>query len=143
MKKNEKPIIVEEKFDKSPEAVWEAITDPEHMRRWFFENMPDFKPVVGFEVEFDVESGGRTFPHQWRVTRVEPARLIEYNWRYGGYKGNSYVKFELRDENGSTSLRLTHTVTEDFQEDVPEFERDSCQAGWHYFIKKRLKEYLT
>lgn len=143
MKRADQPIIVEETYNKPIQKVWEAITEPEQMRKWFFDNIPDFKPVVGFETEFDVSSGERVFPHQWKVTKVEPGRLIEYNWKYGGYEGDAYVTFELTKEGSSTRLMLTNTVVEDFQEDIPEFKRESCIGGWNYFIKERLKEYLN
>jgi len=143
MKKTDEPIRVEITIHKDPETVWAAITEPDQMRKWFFDNIPDFKPVIGYEVEFDVESETRVFPHQWRVTEVIPRKLVRYNWKYGGYKGNSYVTFELRPENGSTRLTLTHTVTEDFQTDIPEFTRESCIGGWQYFVGERLKEYLS
>lgn len=142
MKKDDEPITLKETFERDPETVWKAITDPEQMREWFFEAIPAFEPVVGFEVEFNVESGDRNFPHQWRVTKVVPRELIEYSWKYGGYLGDSFVSFKLEPRNGSTILWLSHTVTEDFQEDVPEFTRESGIGGWSYFIKQRLKEYL-
>ena len=143
MKRSDPPIIVEEYFDADPASVWAAITDVEQMRIWFFENIPDFKPVVGFSVEFDVDAGERIFLHQWAITKVVPGKLIEYNWRYGGYAGDAIVVFEVIPVNGSTMLRLTNIVTEDFQEGIPEFERQSCIGGWTYFIKQRLKEYLA
>ena len=143
MKRADQPIIVEETYKKPIETVWAAITKPEQMRKWFFDNMPDFKPEIGFKVEFDVEAGGRVFPHQWKVTKVEPGKLIEYNWKYGGYQGDAYVTFELTKKEDSTHLRLTNIVVEDFQEDIPEFKRESCIGGWNYFLKERLKEYLT
>ena len=142
MKRSDAPIIVEVVLNKDQETVWGAITEPSRMRQWFFENIPDFRPVIGFNVEFNVESGERVFPHLWRVTEVIPGKLVRYNWRYGGYRGDSYVSFELYPENDATRLVLTHTVTEDFQEDIPEFTRESCTGGWLYFIGKRLKEYL-
>ncbi len=142
MKKSDKPIIVEEIYDTDIATVWGAITETEQMRKWFFENIPVFKPVVGFTVEFDVESGARTFPHQWKITKVVPGKLIEYNWKYGGYAGEAIVTFELQRVKDSTKLILTDIVTEGFQADVPEFERESCIGGWRYFIQQRLKEYL-
>lgn len=143
MRRTEAPIIVEETFQKPVETVWSAITEAPLMRKWFFDTIPEFKPVVGFSVEFDVDAGERVFQHVWKVTKVIPQRLIEYNWKYGGYTGDSNVAFELRDENGATTLRLTHTVTEDFQEDIPEFTRESGLTGWRYFINQSLKKYLA
>ncbi len=142
MKKTDEPIKVTITTIKDPDTVWAAITEPSQMRKWFFENIPDFKPVLGFKVDFDVESETRVFPHQWRVTEIVPKKIIRYNWKYGGYKGNSYVTFELQREKDSTKLTLTHTITEDFQEDIPEFTRESCTGGWQYFVGQRLKEYL-
>ena len=143
MKRSDVPIIVEEFFDAEPSIVWAAITELKQMRQWFFENIPDFKPQVGFSVEFDVDAGERTFPHHWKITRVETGKLIEYNWNYTGYAGDAIVVFEVIPAKGSTMLRLTNIVTEDFQDDIPEFKRESCIGGWNYFIKQRLKEYLT
>ena len=142
MKKSEKPIIVVEKFDKSVDKVWAAITDVEEMTKWFFDNIPDFKPEAGFEVEFDVDAGERHFLHQWRVIRAVPKELIEVNWSYEGYSGNAIVSFKLEKLGNQTKLTLTNTVTEDFTEGIPEFERESCIGGWQYFIQQRLKEYL-
>jgi len=142
MKRIDPPIIVEETYNKPIETVWRAITEPVQMRKWFFDNIPDFKPEVGFEIEFDVETGGRVFPHQWKITKVESGKLIEYNWKYGGYQGDAYVTFELTPEENATRLRLTNIVVEDFQEGIPEFKRESCIGGWNYFIKERLKKYL-
>ena len=143
MQRIDEPIIVEELFDRDIDSVWAAITEPEQMRQWFFDNMPAFEPMVGFEVEFNVDAGGRVFLHQWRVTKVIPRRFIEYNWRYGDYKGDALVSFELSQQNELTKLRLTHTITDNFQKDVPEFKRESCIGGWRHFINGRLKAYLA
>lgn len=142
MRTDEDPIVVKESFKKDLETVWDAITETERMRKWFFEDIPEFKPVVGFEVEFDVKTGDKIFTHQWTITRVIPKKIIEYNWRYGDYFGDSFVTFELKKKNSSTILKLTHLTTEDFPANVPEFRRESCLSGWNYFIGERLKEYL-
>ena len=52
------------------------------------------------------------------------------------------VAFELFEEDDSTRLNLTHRVTESFPDDIPEFKRESGLAGWNYFIKTSLKEFL-
>ncbi len=142
MRKGDDPIIVEQFFNRSIESVWKAITEVDQMRQWFFENIPKFKPEVGFETQFNVQSQDRNFLHMWKVTEVVPLRLIRYNWKYEGYPGNSYVVFELFKENNLIKLRLTAQVLEDFPQDIPEFKRESCIEGWTYFIKKSLKEFL-
>lgn len=142
MSTNIAPIIVEETYKAPIMAVWRAITEKDRMRRWFFESMTDFKPQVGFETEFDVHAEGRVFPHQWKVTEVVPEKKIVYNWRYRGYPGNSFVTWELTKTPGGTRLTFTHTETERFPEDDPIFSRESCEAGWGYFLRDRLKAFL-
>ena len=142
MKKNEEPIIIEQSFSTSVETVWNSITEIMKMRQWYFENIPSFKPEVGFEIQFNVQSQGRSFLHIWKVTEVVPLKMIAYNWKYENYPGDSLVKFELFEENSSTKLRLTHQVLEDFPDDIPEFKRESGIEGWTFFIRKNLKEFL-
>jgi uncharacterized protein YndB with AHSA1/START domain len=142
MKKDEEPIIVEQKFKASIDTVWKSITEIDLMRQWYFENIPSFKPEVGFETQFNVKSQNRDFLHMWKVTEVVPIKKITYNWKYDGYPGDSFVTFELSRQNDFTMLKLTVDVQESFPEDIPEFTRESCIAGWEFFIKERLKEYL-
>ncbi len=108
----------------------------------FFSNIPSFDPEVGFETRFVIQVEDRIFPHLWRLTDVVPMKKITYDWRYEGYSGSSFVAFELIEKGSRTTLRLTCTVVEDFQANVPEFTRNSCIEGWNYFITESLKEYL-
>ncbi len=142
MRKDDDPIIVEQTFDAAIATVWNAITDIVQMRQWYFENIPSFKPEIGFKTQFHVASQGRNFVHLWEVTEVEPMTKITYNWKYEGYPGDSFVVFELLKQNNLTKLRLTHQVQESFPEDIPEFTRESGIEGWTLFIRKSLKEFL-
>jgi uncharacterized protein YndB with AHSA1/START domain len=142
MKASDEPVIVEQTFNATPEKVWQAITEHEQMIQWYFDNIPDFKAEVGFETQFNIHNEGRDFLHMWNVTEVEPLKKITYGWKFEGYAGDSFVTFEIFDEGDTTKLRLTATVTEDFQDGIPEFQRESCIGGWQYFIQQRLKEYL-
>lgn len=142
MKKSDPPIIVEELFDRPVDEVWEAITKVEHMVSWFFENIPNFEARSGFKTEFDVFSGERKFTHQWEILEAVPNEKIVYDWRYPDYDGVGKVVFELSDDHGKTKLRLTNLIIEDFQEGIPEFNREACEGGWNYFINNRLKNYL-
>ena len=94
MKKGDPPIIVEQSFAVSAEAVWRAITDVDQMRQWYFENIPDFRAEVGFETRFEIRNEGRVFLHQWKVTEVVSLRKIEYDWTYAGYSGEFLSTFE-------------------------------------------------
>ena len=142
MKKSDKPVIVEQEFNTSIEDLWTAITHPDHMREWFFENIPAFEAKEGFSTHFNVQTQDRDFLHLWEITELIPGKKIRYNWKYGGYPGDSFVTFELFEREDKTLLRLTHDVTEDFPEDIPEFSRESCLNGWNYFIKESLDSYM-
>jgi uncharacterized protein YndB with AHSA1/START domain len=142
MRKNEEPIVVEQIFKTSAKTVWNTITSIDQMRQWYFENIPYFKPEVGFETQFNVQGKERNFTHLWKVTKVIPFKMISYNWKYEGISGDSCIKFELSEDNKITKLRLTHKVLEDFPDDIPEFKRESGVEGWKFFINKRLKEFL-
>ena len=142
MRVDEKPVVVEETFDAEIDRVWKALTEVDLMRQWYFENIPAFKPEVGSETEFNVKSQGRDFLHKWKVTEVVPGEKIAYDWKFEGYPGDSTVVFELSGTDGATKLRLTCIVKESFPDDIPEFKRESCVAGWQYFISQSLKEFL-
>ena len=143
MKAGDPSIVVEQSFDASIETVWTAITDVHQMRQWYFENIPAFEAELGFETQFEIRNEGRIFPHRWKVTKVVPLKTLEYNWKFDGYPGDSFVEFELFEQNDLSTLRLTARVVESFPDDVPEFTRESCLGGWRYFINQSLRTFLT
>lgn len=142
MKVSENPIVIQQSFPVPAETVWHAISDARQMREWYFEQIPAFEPVVGFHTEFDVQSGERHFRHIWTVTEAVSLNRLCYRWHYAEYPGDSVVCFELHAHGGQITLTLTHTVLQDFPEDIPEFKRESGVAGWTYFITESLKTYL-
>lgn len=139
---NSSPIVVEQSFDAPIAAVWQAITDPDQMRRWFFAPMTDFRPEVGFATQFNVPCEGEDYLHQWKVTEVVPATRIVYDWRYGGLPGESSVTWELSQTPAGTKLKLTHEGHEAFPQDNPIFSRESGVAGWTHFVQESLKAFL-
>ena len=137
-----KAIVCEQSFNVSAKRLWQAITNVNEMRQWYFENIPDFRAEKGFETQFMVDAGERQFMHLWKIIEVEKERLIKYDWRYQGYEGTGFVSFELIENAEATILKLTNEGLENFKPKVPEFNRESCIGGWNYFIKDRLKAYL-
>ena len=140
--KNNQPIVVEQTFNASIKTIWNAITEIDQMKQWFFNNIEDFKPEVGFKTKFNVQLPERNFLHLWEIIEVAPLKKIVYNWRYAEYIGNSFVHFELFEENNKSKLRVTAIVTEEFPSDITEFKPESCRAGWNYFIKQNLKKFI-
>ncbi len=143
MESEDTPIIVEQVFKQSASKVWNAITNVVEMRHWFFDNIPDFKPEEGFYTEFNVSTGERNFLHQWKIIEVILLKRIIYHWSYAEYAGKGLVAFELFESKNQKKLIVTSHGMNSFPQDIPEFKRESCVAGWNYFIKQRLKSYLT
>tara|TARA_R110001583_G_scaffold193724_1_gene362822 strand:- start:33 stop:473 length:441 start_codon:yes stop_codon:yes gene_type:complete len=142
MTTKEAPVIVEQLFQVPVQVIWEAITNVDKMKCWYFENIPNFKPEVGFKTAFDVQSDTRNFHHIWTVTDVIPLKKISYKWQFSEYEGESFSHFEIEELGTQTILRLTAIVTKVFSDEIPEFKRESCLGGWNYFIKDRLKNYI-
>lgn len=142
MKKTDPPIVVEQSFTCSPARLWRALTNPAEMRQWFFEQISEFQPEIGFYTEFVIENEGRTFTHCWTIREVVPEKKIVYRWNYPEYAGDSNVHFEIEAITNGSKLRVSTEVIEDFPSDIPEFRRESGVAGWKYFIQDRLLKYL-
>lgn len=139
--KNAEPLIVERTFKAPVTKVWDALTDIDKMRQWYF-NMAEFKAEVGFEFEFSGGSEAKTYVHKCRVTIVEAPHQLAYTWRYENYEGNSLVTFELFEEGPlQTRLKLTHTGLETFPEH-PDFARSSFNGGWNYIVNTSLKNFI-
>lgn len=143
MKDRSQPVIVEATFDAPITKVWKAITDRDEMIQWYFDNIPDFKPEVGFKTAFNVKAESRDFYHQWEVTEVEPLKKLVYQWSFKDIPGKSPSIWELEVVNDEVLLRLTATGLDKFPADIPEFTWESCFGGWNYFLKERLKNYLS
>jgi uncharacterized protein YndB with AHSA1/START domain len=121
-------VIIERMFDAPLARVWQALTNVDEMRRWYFD-LKEFKPTPGFEFGFTVEHKGTTYRHLCRVTEAIPQKKIAYTWRYDGHEGDSLVTFELFAEGKKTRLKLTHEGLETFP-DTAGFARKNFEAGW-------------
>lgn len=137
------PIVVEQAFRRPKEDVWKAITEHDQMVQWFFDCIPEFKPEVGFETEFNISTDERDFNHLWKITESVPDQKIVYDWRYEGFPGKGIVTFEILDDESGCRLRVSAEGVESFPQDIPEFRRESGVAGWQYFIQGNLKDYLA
>lgn len=136
------PIVIERVFDAPAQTVWQAITDPNQMKQWYFAPLNSFKPEVGFETQFNVRHNEKDYLHIWKVTEVVPGKKITYNWKYGGKPGESSVTFELFPEGNKTKLKLTHEGLETFlPESNPELARGNFVQGWTHF-SSALKQFV-
>ena len=139
---NNQPIVLEKTFNAPIERVWQAITDKDEMKKWYFD-LSAFKPEKGFKFEFmGGEEGGKQYRHLCEITEVIPEKKLTYSWRYDGFAGNSFVTFELFEQENKTLLKLTHEGVETFPTDDPNFHSGSFRAGWNQIINISLKDYL-
>jgi uncharacterized protein YndB with AHSA1/START domain len=133
-------IIVERIFNAPVARVWQALTDVDQMRQWYFD-LKEFRPQAGFEFEFVVEHEGNRYHHLCRVTEVIPEKKIAYTWRYKGEPGHSLVTFELSPEGHKTRLKLTHTGIESFPK-TPAYARKNFETGWNTIIDSELRQFV-
>ena len=138
------PIIVESQFDVDRDVLWKAISEHGMMVQWFFEEIPDFRPEVGFETSFNIAAVERDYFHLWKITEVVSGKKIVYDWQYKDVPGQGVVTFQLIDVPGSdrVKLQVTNEGLDSFPNEVPEFTVESCVGGWNYFINERLKSFL-
>lgn len=135
-------LIFERVYNAPIERVWQAITDKEQMRSWYFE-VTDFKAEPGFCFQFTVENNGISYTHLCVVTEVNPPFKLCYSWRYEGYAGQSLVCFELfRISETTTKLVLTHSGTDTFPSDRPDFATANFSEGWNYILGTALTAFL-
>ncbi len=142
MLKTDKPIIIENTFRCSAEKLWSALTDINEMHQWYFQNIPEFRPEVGFKTKFEVRSEDRIFTHNWEIAAVEPFKELAYSWKFDEYVGISVSTFYLEVQKEGVRLTLKIDVLEDFEQGIQEFERESCVGGWSYFLDGNLRKYL-
>lgn len=138
--KNE-PLVIEHIYAAPIDIVWTAITEKNEMKKWYFD-LASFKPEVGFEFTFEGGKDDRIYLHHCKITEVEKGKKLTHSWRYDGYEGISYVTWELFPEGKNTTVRLTHTGLETFQDSNPDFAKQNFEEGWTSILGTSLNNYL-
>lgn len=99
-----------------PETVWRAITEPEHLARWFPTTI-EGERVAGAPLRFSF-AGEQWPPFEGEMLAYEPPSLMELRW------GPDVIRLELRATDDGTELTLLDTLQE-----RGKAARDG--AGWH------------
>jgi uncharacterized protein YndB with AHSA1/START domain len=132
-------FVLEQVYNAPAREVWQALTDENRMKEWYFPQLMKFKPIEGFEfVFFNDES---PYQKEWRVTKVEDGKLLAHSWIYKGFPGSSEVTFELFEEGNKSRLKLTHTGLSSFPNDA-HFSRHRFEDGWRQILGINLKSNL-
>ena len=133
------PLIKDFHYNVLIEKVWQALTAKESMKKWYFPQLQEFEPVVGFKLQFDQSDA--EYQEEWIVTKVIEGKTLAHSWAYKGYPGSSEVVFDLSSEGNKTKLRVTQTGLESFPND-PHFKRERFEWGWDNLLGQNLKQLL-
>lgn len=90
-------VVVERRFPYPIDDLWDAVTNPERLPRWF-------APVSG-----DLHEGGRYAIEgnaSGTITTCTPPEYFSLTWEFGG--GVSWVNVALTAAGAETDLRLEH-----------------------------------
>ena len=110
VQKDKWTLILVRELLHSPEKVWQALTDPAHLREWApFETDGNLGTVGTVKLIWV----GTPTPLETTVTRADAPKLLEYN----------DTRWELEAYNGGTRLTLWHSIDRRFI--------SWGAAGWH------------
>jgi len=105
-------LILVRELRRAPEKVWQAITDPAHLREWAPFVADGSLATAGATVNLTwVGAPGK--PIETAVTRVEAPHLLEYG----------DMRWELEPSGSGTRLTLWHSIDRRFV--------SMGAAGWH------------
>lgn len=99
-----------------PEKVWQALTDPAHLREWAPFDADGSLGAVG-TVKLNTAGMPAPVVSEAIVRRADAPRLLEYNW------GENDMRWELKAVEGGTRLTLWTSIPRRFI--------SMGAAGWH------------
>lgn len=100
------------------EDLWDAISNPERLPRWFLPVSGNLRPGGRYQLEGN--AGGT-------IERCEPPCRLEVTWEFGG--GVSWLAVRLSEGEGEQALlELEHSAPED--EHWEQFGAGAAGLGW-------------
>jgi uncharacterized protein YndB with AHSA1/START domain len=109
-------LILVRELRHSPQKVWEALTNPEHLREWAPFDADRSLGTVG-TVKLTTVGAPTSYVSETRVTRADAPKVLEYTW------GGGDIRWELEAFGGGTRLTLWHSINRGFI--------SMGAAGWH------------
>src|SRR5580658_3242575 len=101
-------LILVRELRHSPEKVWEALTDPVHLREWAPFNVDGSMGVVGTKVKLTPAGAPTPQVSETRIKQAIAPELLEYNW------GAQELRWELEPLGDGTRLMLWHNIDHRF-----------------------------
>jgi uncharacterized protein YndB with AHSA1/START domain len=121
-------------IDATPDKVWQALTDPELIKKYMFgsEVKTDWKP--GSPITWQGEFEGRKYEDKGEIIAVEPGRRLEVT-HFSPLTGQEdrpenyhRVLYELQQTGSSTSVRLTQDNSSSAE------EAEHSAANWQMML---------
>jgi hypothetical protein len=117
-------LILVRELRHPPATVWQALTDPAHLREWAPFDADRNLATVG---PAKLSTVGTPTPQvsETTVKRAEAPRLLEYSW------GGNDLRWELEPLGGGTRLTLWHNIDRRFISWAPRAgtSDSSCSSG--------------
>ena len=116
-------LILVRELRHPPEKVWQALTDPAHLREWAPFVVDGSLDTVGQKVSLTWV--GASAPVETKVTRADAPSVLEYD----------ELRWELESVEGGTHLTLWHKIDRHFV--------SWGAAGWHIsfdFLERYLAD---
>ena len=110
-------LILVRELRHSPDKVWQALTDPAHLREWAPFDADGSLATVGSTVKLTTVGAPGLNVSETKVTRAAAPKLLEYNW------GDGDMRWELEAFGGGTRLMLWTNIGRGFI--------SMGAAGWH------------
>jgi uncharacterized protein YndB with AHSA1/START domain len=110
-------LVLVRELRHSPEKVWQALTDPAHLREWAPFEADRSMGAVGTTVKLTLVGAPTPQVSETTVKRADAPKVLEYNW------GGNDIRWELEAFAGGTRLTLWHSIGRRYI--------SMGAAGWH------------
>ena len=97
-------LVLVRELRHSPEKVWQALTDPGHLREWAPFDADGNLGKAGTSVKLTTVGAPKPMVSETTVTKAEAPRLLEYNW------GGNDMRWELEPVDGGTRMTLWTSI---------------------------------
>jgi len=99
-----------------PARVWQALTDPDHLREWAPFDSDRNLGTIG-TAKLTTVGAPTPYVTEARIKRADAPKTLEYDW------GGKDLRWELEPLGGGTRLTLWHNIDRGFI--------SMGAAGWH------------
>ncbi|MFP2930976.1 SRPBCC family protein [Pyxidicoccus sp. 3LG] len=125
-------LVASRTYDTTAEDLWDALTNPERLPRWFLPISGDLR--LGGRYELKGNASGS-------ITRCSPPRQLSVTWEFGG--GVSWVNVQLTGApGGGTHLELEHIAHVGDEGFWNQYGPGAAGVGWDLSFME-LGQYLA